>query len=267
MPEDEAIAFLQARSGRRDEAGARSLVRTLGGFPLALDHAGAFVRSAILSFDAYGHSLEKFLARAPKDAPYPASVAATFSIGHRECRARMRGGRHGARPSCLFRRRTHPAGASAAIADPRRTRAPMHSWRSPAFRSCAASLCPMTARPFAASIGAGGDAAAACRARQDPRGLRAGGRSRASRLFPSTPTTSRRPGRCCDDLLAHGLAIRRHALDLGTQDGRRRHAARSHGSVPARPRGVSAGGGTVPRRRIDCRSRNAAPRASSWRAP
>lgn len=80
MPEDEAIAFLQARAGRKDEAGARNLVRALGGLPLALDHAGAFVRSAMLSFEAYAGNLEKFLSKAPRDAPYPASVAATFTL-------------------------------------------------------------------------------------------------------------------------------------------------------------------------------------------
>ena len=80
MPEDEAIVFLQVRAGRKDEAGARNLVRALGGLPLALDHAGAFVRSAMLSFDAYGRNLEKFLSKAPRDAPYPASVAATFTL-------------------------------------------------------------------------------------------------------------------------------------------------------------------------------------------
>jgi tetratricopeptide (TPR) repeat protein len=91
MPEDEAIAFLQARAGRNDESGARTLVRALGGLPLALDHAGAFARTAMLSFDAYGRSIEKFLNRAPRDAPYPASVAATFTLAieaaARECAA------------------------------------------------------------------------------------------------------------------------------------------------------------------------------------
>jgi tetratricopeptide (TPR) repeat protein len=89
LPEDEAIAFLQTRAGRKDEAGALKLARALGCLPLALDHAGAFVRSAMLSFDAYGRSLEKFLNRAPRDAPYPASVAATFTLAietaAREC--------------------------------------------------------------------------------------------------------------------------------------------------------------------------------------
>jgi tetratricopeptide (TPR) repeat protein len=80
MPEEEAVAFLQARAGRKDESGARTLVRALGGLPLALDHAGAFVRTAMLSFDAYGRSIEKFLNRAPRDAPYPASVGATFTL-------------------------------------------------------------------------------------------------------------------------------------------------------------------------------------------
>ncbi|MFI4994410.1 MAG: tetratricopeptide repeat protein [Hyphomicrobiales bacterium] len=80
MDEEEAVAFLQMRAGRKDEAGARRLARILGCLPLALDHAAAYVRLAMSSFDAYARSIDKLLAKAPKDAPYPASVAATFLL-------------------------------------------------------------------------------------------------------------------------------------------------------------------------------------------
>jgi tetratricopeptide (TPR) repeat protein len=80
MDEDEATAFLQMRSGRKDQAGARRLAKALGLLPLALDHAGAYVRHAMLSFDAYAKGVDKLVAKAPKDAPYPVSVAATFSL-------------------------------------------------------------------------------------------------------------------------------------------------------------------------------------------
>jgi len=80
MSEQEAAEFLQARSRRRDEAGARELARALGCLPLALDHAGAYVRLAMTTFTAYAKSVDRLIAKAPKDAPYPASVAATFSL-------------------------------------------------------------------------------------------------------------------------------------------------------------------------------------------
>jgi tetratricopeptide (TPR) repeat protein len=91
MPEDEALAFLQTRAGRQDEEEARQLVHALGGLPLALDHAGAYVRSTMSSFQAYRRRLDKLLDKVPKNAPYPASVAATFAMAMecavRECAA------------------------------------------------------------------------------------------------------------------------------------------------------------------------------------
>jgi tetratricopeptide (TPR) repeat protein len=80
MTEGEAIDFLQARARRRDEAGARELAKALGCLPLALDHAGAYVKLAMTTFTAYVKSVDRLIAKAPKDAPYPASVAATFSL-------------------------------------------------------------------------------------------------------------------------------------------------------------------------------------------
>jgi tetratricopeptide (TPR) repeat protein len=80
MPEGEAVTLLQRRARRNDEPGARHLARALGCLPLALDHAGAYVKLAMTTFGAYAKSVDKLMAKAPKDAPYPASVAATFAL-------------------------------------------------------------------------------------------------------------------------------------------------------------------------------------------
>ncbi len=47
---------------------------------MALDHAGAYVRRAVIGFDAYAKRVEELIAKAPKDALYSASVAATFDL-------------------------------------------------------------------------------------------------------------------------------------------------------------------------------------------
>ncbi len=91
MDEAEAVMFLQVRSGRKDAAAAGRLAHRLGYLPLALDHAGAYVRLSMSSFDSYIKGIDKLLAKAPREATYPASVAATFSLAidsaSRECRA------------------------------------------------------------------------------------------------------------------------------------------------------------------------------------
>jgi tetratricopeptide (TPR) repeat protein len=214
MPEDEAIAFLQARSGRRDEAGARSLVRTLGGFPLALDHAGAFVRSAILSFDAYGHSLEKFLARAPKDAPYPASVAATFSMGIenavRECAAAETVLGHLA----FFAAERIPLELlpPSLIAEDARADALMALTGVSLVRSETLS----DDRP---GLSLHRLVQAATRLRLAAQGKTQAAFAQAAKVcveaFPEHAYDEPKTWPLCNDLLAHGLAIRRHALDLG----------------------------------------------------
>jgi tetratricopeptide (TPR) repeat protein len=80
MPEDDAVAFLQARAGRKDEAGARRLASAVGCLPLALDHAGAYVKLTTMSFAAYAQRADALVSKAPKGAPYPMSLAATFSL-------------------------------------------------------------------------------------------------------------------------------------------------------------------------------------------
>jgi hypothetical protein len=77
---DEAIAFLIERAGRTDEAGAGMLAEALGRLPLALDHAAATCKRTGTSFAAYAAKASNLFAAAPRGAPYPRSVAATFDL-------------------------------------------------------------------------------------------------------------------------------------------------------------------------------------------
>ncbi|HVM86131.1 MAG TPA: TIR domain-containing protein, partial [Candidatus Binatia bacterium] len=81
LAEDEAVAFLLRRAGSQDADGARALARLLGCLPLALDHAGAYVKQAVgSSFASYAARVEALLATRPRGTEYPASVAATFTL-------------------------------------------------------------------------------------------------------------------------------------------------------------------------------------------
>ena len=80
LPIAEAIAFLMDRAGRSDEAGARTLAEALGRLPLALDHAAATCKRTQMSFAAYAAKASSLIAAAPRGAPYPRSVAATFDL-------------------------------------------------------------------------------------------------------------------------------------------------------------------------------------------
>ncbi|MFI5012394.1 MAG: tetratricopeptide repeat protein [Hyphomicrobiales bacterium] len=77
---DAAVEFLQKRAGRTDAEGAALLATALGRLPLALDHAGAYCRLTATSFDAYREKIDLRIARAPKGAAYPASIAASFGL-------------------------------------------------------------------------------------------------------------------------------------------------------------------------------------------
>ena len=81
LPEDDAAAFLQDRAERQDADGARRLAVALGCLPLALDHAGAYVKRARITFDAYAQRMaEHIQAEPPRGVTYPRSVAATFTL-------------------------------------------------------------------------------------------------------------------------------------------------------------------------------------------
>jgi hypothetical protein len=80
LPIEEAIAFLQDRTGRSDEAGARTLAGALGRLPLALNHAAAYCKRTQMSFIDYATNVTKLVAVAPRGSTYPRSVAATFNL-------------------------------------------------------------------------------------------------------------------------------------------------------------------------------------------
>ena len=80
LPIAEAIAFLMDRAGRSDEAGARTLAEALGRLPLALDQAAATCKRTQMSFTAYAAKASCLIADAPRGAPYPRSVHATFDL-------------------------------------------------------------------------------------------------------------------------------------------------------------------------------------------
>jgi hypothetical protein len=88
LSSEEAIAFLQSRAGRKDAAGARTLAEALGCLPLALDHAAAYCKRTQVPFAEYANNASGLIAKAPRDAMYPQSVAATFdlAIGEAEMR-------------------------------------------------------------------------------------------------------------------------------------------------------------------------------------
>jgi tetratricopeptide (TPR) repeat protein len=91
LPLAEATAYLIDRAGRSDEAGARALAEALGRLPLALDHAAATCKRTGMSFAAYAAKASGLIAAAPRGAPYPRSVAATFDLAIdeavKQCRA------------------------------------------------------------------------------------------------------------------------------------------------------------------------------------
>jgi tetratricopeptide (TPR) repeat protein len=77
---EEAIAFLQSRTGRRDAAGAKTLAEALGCLPLALDHAAAYCKRTQMRFADYAAKASSLIAAAPRGVGYPRSVAATFDL-------------------------------------------------------------------------------------------------------------------------------------------------------------------------------------------
>jgi tetratricopeptide (TPR) repeat protein len=80
LPLEEAIAFLQSRTGRSDAAGAKTLAEALGKLPLSLDHAAAYCKRTQLRFTDYAQKASSLIEAAPRGAGYPRSVAATFNV-------------------------------------------------------------------------------------------------------------------------------------------------------------------------------------------
>jgi tetratricopeptide (TPR) repeat protein len=80
LPPEEAIRFLQNRTGRSDASGARVLAEALGYLPLALDHAAAYCKRTQMRFLDYAAKASSLITTVPRGAVYPRSVAATFDL-------------------------------------------------------------------------------------------------------------------------------------------------------------------------------------------
>ena len=80
LPSTKAVAFLQNRAGRQDEAGAMLLADALGRLPLALDHAASYCRRTQMHFADYAARARSLIATAPRGTSYPRSVTATFGL-------------------------------------------------------------------------------------------------------------------------------------------------------------------------------------------
>ena len=80
-PIEDATLYLRRQSGREDltDGDARAIAETLGGLPLALAHAAAFLKSRRnVRAESYLERIATRMSNAPKDAEYPRSVFATF---------------------------------------------------------------------------------------------------------------------------------------------------------------------------------------------
>jgi len=75
-----AIAFLLKHAVRCEREAAGRLADALDCLPLALAHARSYCWGRHWDFDQYIAKLPELIARAPKDAAYPSSVFATFSL-------------------------------------------------------------------------------------------------------------------------------------------------------------------------------------------
>jgi tetratricopeptide (TPR) repeat protein len=84
---EEAIVFLQGRTGRSDPSGAKTLTEALGHLPLALDHAAAYCKRTQMRFVDYAGKASGLIGTAPRGAGYPRSVAATFNLAIAEAAA------------------------------------------------------------------------------------------------------------------------------------------------------------------------------------
>jgi tetratricopeptide (TPR) repeat protein len=79
LPLEEAVAFLQSRTGR-GYAGAQTLAEVLGCLPLALDHAAAYCKRTQMRFADYATKASSLIDAAPRAVGYLRSVAATFDL-------------------------------------------------------------------------------------------------------------------------------------------------------------------------------------------
>jgi tetratricopeptide (TPR) repeat protein len=80
LSSEEAVAFLQSRTVRRDASGASILAEALGNLPLALDHAAAYCKRTQMRFPEFAVKVSSLIANVPRGAGYPRSVATTFDF-------------------------------------------------------------------------------------------------------------------------------------------------------------------------------------------
>jgi tetratricopeptide (TPR) repeat protein len=83
-PEGEAAAFLCKRAKSADDTAARAIARFLGGLPLALAHAAAYVESTGCTLASYRKKLEAngipFLAESGKPDAYHSTIETTWKL-------------------------------------------------------------------------------------------------------------------------------------------------------------------------------------------
>jgi hypothetical protein len=72
------LVSTEPRRGRADRVGAKALAEALGRLPLALEQAGAFCKTAGLSFDDYRARMTELIRLKPRGARYPNSVFASM---------------------------------------------------------------------------------------------------------------------------------------------------------------------------------------------
>jgi tetratricopeptide (TPR) repeat protein len=84
LPVEEAVSFLQKRTGWNYVGGAKTLAATLGCLPLALDHGAAFCKRTQMRFLAYATKASTLIAAVPRGVGYSRSVAATFDLAINE---------------------------------------------------------------------------------------------------------------------------------------------------------------------------------------
>ena len=78
---EDSVAYLKRESGRSDvtDEDAARLCSELGGLPLALSHAAAYLRrTRTVSINGYLQRLSEHMSQAPKGVEYPQAVFATF---------------------------------------------------------------------------------------------------------------------------------------------------------------------------------------------
>jgi tetratricopeptide (TPR) repeat protein len=80
LAEEQAVQFVQDRSGCDDAKEAAQLVEALGRLPLALDHAAAFCKQTSTSLSDYLQTLERRLAAVPAGVEYTASFQAVYEL-------------------------------------------------------------------------------------------------------------------------------------------------------------------------------------------